>query len=77
MVEKEAAVGGSMSDLPSWHVKASPWIAGALALAALVRGAMKRYSSRAHPTAQDEARDCCDYSCKGGRGGGDERCKTE
>jgi len=57
LVEKEAEGGADMMELPGWHVLASPWVAAALAAAALARAVWRRArKSSGKPT---EKVDCC------------------
>ena len=61
LVEKEAEGGADMMELPSWHVNASPWVAGALAAAALARAVWRRAreSGEAAPECCAEAETPC------------------
>jgi hypothetical protein len=54
LVEKEAEGGADMLELPGWHVLASPWVAAALAAAALARAVWRRARKSG-----EEAPDCC------------------
>ena len=54
LVEKEAEGGADMMELPGWHVLASPWVAAALAAAALARAVWRRARKSG-----EEAPDCC------------------
>lgn len=57
LVEKEADEGsGGMVELPSWHTTASPWVAGALALAAGAKSASEYFTSDGTHT---HGEDCC------------------
>ena len=60
-LEKEAEGGADMMELPSWHVNASPWVAGALAAAALARAVWRRVreSGEAAPECCAEAETPC------------------
>lgn len=57
LVEKEADEGsGGMVELPSWHTTASPWVAGALALAAGAKSTSEYFMSDGTHT---HGEDCC------------------
>ena len=57
LVEKEADEGaGGMLELPTWHTTASPWVAGALALAAGVKSAREFFG----PDSHQHGEDCCE-----------------
>ena len=60
-MEKEAEGGAGMMELPGWHVNASPWVAGALAAAALARAVWRRAreSGEAAPECCAEAETPC------------------
>lgn len=57
LVDKEADEGpGWVLELPSWHIAASPWVAGALALVAMAKFVVESFSTTG---AQEHGEDCC------------------
>ena len=66
LVEQEADGASSMPVLPALYTAASPWIAGALAVAAAARGVGGRVLSR--KTKGDEADVCCVDPCCADKG---------
>jgi uncharacterized membrane protein YraQ (UPF0718 family) len=58
LVEKEADEGGGgMLELPSWHTTSSPWVAGALVLAAGAKSAREFFGSA---DSHQHGKDCCE-----------------
>ena len=66
LVQKEAEVAGSMPALPWWYASLSPWLAGALASAALLRAVRARLGSSKRGQAEGHDK-CCGATEGAGR----------